>query len=311
MSKKEKFTHQVYRNLFWVLLIIGILIIYMSSWNVFNIYIQDILEKIGLSVLSSGVFASVLKSLQFTGIFKTEIEKIVLGTKFIENRNDLPKLWKKVSKSVYDKKFPAISSELNNLILNSYLPIKHKYYYEDFRYTLKIDELTEDNIIKFTQSYSYNVILAEGENSVKLESVFTIDKTPVLDNLTNERIYYKIDGEDFLEQATPEIIEDEFEKKFKLSITVLNKKKFLVETKERREYCINEDNYKLIRVNSITKEMDVSISYPENMMVSFFNIGLVNRFERKHIGHKRTISRIHKKGLILPQQGFGISFGIK
>ncbi|REG88214.1 hypothetical protein [Winogradskyella sediminis] len=310
-KKKESFKDKVYRNLFWILLIIGMLILYASSWTVFNEYIQDILEKIGLSVLSSGVFASVLKSLQFTGIFKKEIEKIVLGTKFIENRNDLPKLWKKVSKSVYDKKFPEISDELDEIILNSYLPIKHKYYYQDFRYTLKIDELTKDNIIKFTQTYSFEVVLEKGENEAKLESVFTIDKIPGLENLVNERLYYKIDGENVLDKTKPEITEDEFEKKMKFSIVVPNKKKFLVETKERREYCINEDNYKLLRVNSITKEMDVSITYPKNMMVSFFNIGLVNKFERKHIDHERTISRIHKKGLILPYQGFGITFGIK
>ena len=311
MSKKESLKDKIYRNLFWILLITGMLLLYASSWNVFNEYVQDILEKIGLSVLSSGVFASVLKSLQFTGIFKREIEKIVLGTKFIENRNDLPKLWKKVSKSVYDKKFPEISDELDEIILNSYLPIKHKYYYQDFRYTLKIDELTKDNVIKFTQTYRFEVVLEKGENEAKLESVFTIDKIPGLENLVNERLYYKIDGEDVLEKTKPEIIEDEFEKKMKLSIVIRNKKKFLVETKERREYCITEDNYKLLSVKSITKEMDVSITYPKNMMVSFFNIGLVNKFERKHVDHERTISRIHKKGLILPHQGFGITFGIK
>lgn len=310
-SKLEVFREKIYNNLFWILLIVGIAVIYISSWDTFNVYVQGILEKIGLSVLSSGVFASVLKSIQFTGLFKKEIEKIVLGTKFIENRNDLPQLWKKVSKSVYDKKFPSISDELDDLILDFYLPIKHKYYYEDFRYTLKIDELTDDNIIKFTQSFYFKVILAEGETEAKLESVFAIDKSPEIGNLINERIYYKIDGVDILSEITPETTEDEFEKKIKLVTIVQNKKEFLVETSERREYCIKEDNFKLLRVSAITKEMDVSITYPENMSVSFFNIGLVNKFERKHVEHTRTISRVHKKGLVLPYQGFGIAFGIK
>lgn len=311
-SDWDKFRGKVYNNLFWILLLAGIFIIYMSTWeNAFNIYFLGILEKIGLSVLSSGVFASVLKSIQFTGIFKKEIEKIVLGTKFIENRNDLPQLWKKVSKSVYDKKFPSISDELDDLILDFYLPTKHKYYYEDFRYTLKIDELTSDNVIKFTQTFYFKVILAEGENEAKLESVFAIDKTPEMGNLINEKVYYKIDGKDILSELTPEVSEDEFEKRDKYIVNVPNKKEFIVETKERREYCIKEDNYKLIRVSAITKEMDVSITYPENMTVSFFNVGLVNKFERKHIEHNRTISRVHKKGLVLPYQGFGIAFGIK
>lgn len=133
MSKPESFRDRIYKHLFIILLIAGILILYISSWQDISLYFQNILEKIGLAVLSSGVFAAVLKSLQFTGIFKKEIEKIVLGTKFVENRNDLPKLWKKVSKSVYEKKFPDISDELDDLILESYLPTKQKYYYQDFR----------------------------------------------------------------------------------------------------------------------------------------------------------------------------------
>lgn len=311
MKKDNGFRKWIYINLFWILIALGIFILYMSSWDSFNIYFQDILEKSGLAVLSSGVFASVLKSLQFTGIFKKEIEKIVLGTKFIENRNDLPKLWRKVSRSLYNKKFPMISEELENIILNNYFPTDHPYYYNDFRYTLDIEELTSDNVIKFTQNFSFEVVLAKGENEAILDGYFKIEKKPELKELINEREFFKIDGENYLKKVDKTPFEDEFEKGYTFKISVKNKSRFRVETKERREYCIDEDNYKIFRVSKITKEMDVSISYPKNMNVSFFNVGLVNSFERVHIEHKRKISRVHKKGLILPYQGFGITFGIK
>lgn len=301
----------LYQNLFWLLLVIGIFIIYMSSWSFFNFYIKGILEKIGIAVLSSGVFAAVLKSLQFTGIFKTEIEKIILGTKFIENRNDLPKLWRKVSRSIYKKKFPNISKELENIILKNYFPTNHPYYYSDFRYTLNIEELTSNNIIKFTQNHSFLVNLAKGETEAVLQGYFKIDKKPELADLTNDRLYFKIDGEDFLKKVNKNDFEDDFEKGYTFDVTIKDKSSFRVETKEHREYCINEDNFKIFRVSKITKDMNVSISYPDNLDVSFFNVGLVDSFERVHVEHKNKISRIHKKGLILPFQGFGITFGIK
>jgi len=307
----NKIREKIYKNLFWVLVLLGIFILYMSSWNVFKEYFQDILEKIGLAVLSSGVFAAVLKSLQFTGIFKKEIEKIVLGTKFIENRNDLPKLWRKVSRSVYNKKFPKISKELENIILKNYFPTDHAYYYSDFRYTLDIEELTDDNVIKFTQNFSFEVILSKDESQAILDGYFKIEKKPELIDLINEKLYFKIDGEDYLDKVEKIEFEDEFEKGYTFKCPIKDKSQFRVETKDRREYCINDDNYKIFRVSKITKEMNVSISYPANMNVSFFNIGLVNSFERLHIEHDRKISRIHKKGLILPYQGFGITFGIK
>lgn len=307
----EKARDWIYKYLFWRLIIIGMLILYMSSWDVFNLYLKDILEKIGLAVLSSGVFAAVLKSIQFTGIFKNEIEEIVLGTKFIEKRNDLPKLWRKISRSIYNKKFPKISKELENIILDNYFPTEHAYYYKDFIYTLNIEELTDEGIIKFTQTITFDVILAKGENVAILDGYFKIEKKPELDNLVNERLFYKIDKKDHLKDVHKKPIDNEHEMGYSFTISVKDKTKFKVETQERREYCINDDNFKIVRVNKITKGMNVSISYPENIEVSFFNVGLVNNFERVHIEHSRKISRIHKNGLILPFQGFGITFGPK
>ncbi len=310
-SKKDKLQGKIYNNLFWILLIIGILILYMSTWKTFNLYMQEILEKIGLSVLSSGVFAVVLKSIQFTGIFKTEIEKIVLGTKFIENRNDLPTLWRKVSRSVYNKKFPNISKELENIILTNYFPTDHAYYYKDFLYTLNIEEFTSNKIIKFTQNFSFDVILAKGETEAILDGYFKIDKKPELGELINERLFFKVDGEDRLKDVKKVPFNNEHDKGYTFKTVVKNKSNFRVETKERREYCINDDNFKIFRVSKITEGMNVSISYPQNIDVSFFNVGLVDSFERVHVEHDRKINRIHRKGLILPYQGFGITFGIE
>lgn len=300
----------IYINFFWLLILVGVVLLYISS-IVTNTWWINILEKAGLAILSSGVFASVLKSFQFAGLFKEEIEKIVLGTEFIENRNDLPQLWRQVSKSVYNQKFPEISDELQDIILNNYFPIKHKFYYEDFRYTLNIGELSDDHIIKFTQCTHYYVVLAKGDEETVLEGSWTYDKSEGL-RLKRKIEYFKIDGEDYISSDQLEQHEEEgdFEKTVHWKATIKNKKRFLVEIKEYREYHMHDDNYKLVRVNAITKEMDVSIQYPENMKVSFINIGLVEKFERKHIDHGRTISRVHKNGLILPYQGFGIVFDV-
>lgn len=309
--KTNKIQSKIYKNLFWILSILGIFILYLSSIDIFTNYFQDLLEKIGLAVLSSGVFASVLKSIQFSGIFRNEIEKVVMGTKFLEKRNDLPILWKKISRIVYNKKFPAISNELENIVLNTYFPTNHKFYYENFIYTLNIEELSDDNVIKFTQVVKYTVVLAKDEISAELKGHFNKEKKHVTNDRVNEREYFKINGVDRTSDLEEETIEDDFDIKTKYRILIENEKSFDVETKERREYSINDDYFKLLRVNAITREMDVSIKHPSNMTMSFFNIGLVNEFERKHTEHELTISRVLKKGLILPHQGFGITFGPK
>lgn len=76
-------------------------------------------------------------------------------------------------------------------------------------------------------------------------------------------MFFKIDGRNRLNDFEKVPFEDEFEKGYTFKVSVKDKTKFTVETKERREYCINEDNFIIFRVNKITKGMNVSICYPK------------------------------------------------
>jgi hypothetical protein len=307
----QKTTDILLRNIAWFFIISGFLIIFFSMWKKLDVQFADVSQKIGLTILTSGVFAAVLKSFQFIGVFKEEIENVILGSKFIEKRNDLPILWKKISQAVYKQKFPEISDSLQEIILNSYFPTSHPFYYEDFVITINIEEVTPDMIIKFTQSYKMKVVLAEGVDEVVMSHVFSVDKFDGMQEYKNEKEYYKVDGKDILNEIDKECTEDDFEICHSYSTKITGKKSFEIESRERREYCIKEDNSKIFRVNSITKEMDISVSYPENLTVVFFSIGTVEKFIKKHTEHKNHISRVHKHSLILPKQGFGLTFALK
>ena len=307
----QKTTSIILRNISWFFILFGLSLIFISLWNKLDTQFSNVLEKIGLTILTSGVFAAVLKSFQFIGVFKEEIENVILGSKFIEKRSDLPLLWKKISAAIYKQKFPEISDSLQEIILNSYFPTAHPIYYEEFVVTINIEEITEDFIIKFTQAYRAKVVLAEDAEDVTIHHSFYIDKFDGMENYINEKEYYKIDGKDILKELEHKNTEDEFEIRNDYQTTVKNKKTFILESKERRQYCIKQDNSKIFRVNRITKEMEVSVHYPENVSVTFFSIGTVNSFEKRHLDHKNHISRVYKDGLILPRQGFGLTFALK
>lgn len=295
-------------NMAWIFIIIGLLIIMLSASDKLDDDYAHAFDKIGFTILTSGVFAAVMKSFQFIGIFKKEIEDVVLSSKFVEKRNDLPELWKRISECIYRQKFPEISRNLQEIILSSYFPTNHTYYYEDAIITINIEELTSEDIIKYTQTYKFKIVLAEDVDEVIMRQQYTLDKIPNMTLDNNTRLYYKIDGVDKMEEMEMKDDSNEYKLVKNYSLKVSGKKSFILEVKEKREYCIKDDNIKVFRVGRITKEMDVSISYPDNISVNFFNVGVVKRFEPKHIESKNTISRIHKNGLILPSQGFGMSF---
>jgi len=298
----------------WILLLLSAMLLWLSESSFFtNAEVNDYLQKAGFTIASSGVFAAVLKSLQFQGIFKSEIEDVILGDKFIEKRTDKEKLWRSVSKAIYKKKFPKISKRLNDIILDEYFPKKRQYFYDDYRVTIAVKELTPEGLIKFTQTISYKVIMETGVKSAKIIGNYTMDKNDENSPIQNvhNREYFKIDKQDKLSELKRETTENDFETRITYSTIVKDKPRFTVSMKDYREYNIFEDNVKILRTSAITREMNVSITYPDNMHVQFFNVGVITEFEKVHVEHHNCISRTHKEGLILPNQGFGMSFGFK
>lgn len=308
--EKENFWKQakkgIYRYLAWIFIILSILLLWISEWGVFHSKFNSILEKFGFAIFSSGVFAAVLKSIQFTGLFKEEIEKVILGTDFIKNRRDLPELWRTISQTLYKRKFPKISQELENRILNTYFPIKTEYYYEDYIVTINIEDINEDFIITYTQTCKYNVILDKELSETHLTLKTAISQPEDSPSPINEIVFFKINGENLEPKEDEDTIDDEAARKF--IIPLIGKGPFQIHSKFKRKYSLKGENYKLFRMNTFTKNMDVTISYPPNVCVSFFNVGNVQFFEKQHIEVKNSISRTHKNDVILPYQGFGMSF---
>ncbi|MCB4798695.1 hypothetical protein [Neotamlana laminarinivorans] len=297
----------IYKNLFWILIIVSILILWLSS-SITNVWWNSILEKAGIAILSSGVFASVLKSIQFTGIFKDEVSKVMLETDFIKNRRDLPELWSKISKIIYDRKFKKISKDLEQIILDNYFPTNSKYYYKDYFVTINIEKIDKDFNIFYTQTCTYDVIVAKNEDDITLTLETTITQQDDVESssIINELEYFKVNGNEQKTKEDPETVDDKNFSRYFMDIK--GKGPHKVESKYKRRYSLKNENYKLFRLNHFTKNMDVAISYPKNVCVSFFNIGLIKKFEHVHVEFENQIHRKHRKSLIFPKQGFGMSF---
>ena len=296
-------------NMTWVYFTIAILFILFPNtpYSPFSTKWNNLLEKIGFIGMTSGIFASVLKSIQFTGLFQEELSKVISGSEFLKNRKDLPELWKKISKSIYQEKFPEISNLLENLILTTYFPVNAKHYNEDVIVSICIHEISDDSIIKYTQTIEYNAIL----DSKHSESIIKHINVPKKNEEINELISFKIDGVEKKDTNIKEEIKENGVDKTIYKVPVKGKNKFEIFQKTKSEYSLKGNNVKTLRFNSITKNIDLTVSYPDYIEVSFFNIGVIDDFKHIHTGFKNSLSRRHRNGLVLPRQGFGLSFNKK
>lgn len=316
MSNKEPFWDPVKkwvnRNITFIYFTIALLCILFpnSRFSIFEDNWARLVEKVGFIALTSGVFAGVLKSIQFTGLFKDELQKVISGSDFLTNRKDLEDLWKKISKIIYSQKFPEISDLLEDRILNTYFPTNKNHYNEDLVVTIVIHEVTDDLVIHYTQTLEYNAVLDSDKNSTSLNFKSTITN---IDSLTEiyDMLSFKVDGEELKDSL--DIIDNAENNEINYSFehVLSGKTKFSVHQKMERKYSLKGENFKMIRFNTFVKNADVSISFPEYLEVSFFGIGVVQEFIPIHSDVKNVICRRHREDLILPRQGFGLSFNKK
>lgn len=299
-------------NLTYIYFTIAIIfILYPNTrYSLFSESWGTLIEKIGFIALTSGVFASVLKSIQFTGLFKEELNKVISGSDFLNNRKDLPDLWKKISKILYSQKFPEISEILEDRILNTYFPTNSNHYNQDVVITINIDSIDKDMVITYTQTIQYTAILDSENNSSILSFSSSLTDTENLIE-TNQLICIKIDNEDFTDKIQPSNIKKDGKEVHTFSYELKGKKKFDIYHKMKKKYSLKGENYKLLRFTNITRNVDVTISHPKDIEVSFFGIGVVNEFKEIHANIGNVICRRHQDDLILPQQGFGLSFNKK
>ncbi len=294
-------------NLVFIFFSISIILILFanSKFSPFTDYWNQFLEKTGFVSLTSGVFAAVLKSIQFTGLFKEELNKVISGTELLDNRKDLPALWKKISKIIYTEKFPEISDLIEDRVLETYFPTNKNHFIEDMNISINVDSFDENQTITYCQTINYTAVL----DSKQLESNFEFESTLTDDDTVDERnelVSLQIDGEEMKGQIQPEITENE--KKYSISLPLRGKKKFKIFQEMKRKYSMKGENFKLMRFNTFTKNVDITIGFPDDVEVSFFGIGVVKDFDKTNKNIKNMLSRRHRGDIILPKQGFWNEF---
>lgn len=281
-----------------------------STFSCFSVEWNKVIEKIGFISLTSGVFAGVLKSIQFTGLFKEELNKVISGSELLNNRKDLPELWKKISKIIYTQKFPEISDMIEDRILESYLQTKKNHYNEDIIISINIHELTDDLVISYCQTMEYTAILDSENNQSFFNFTSSLTDDKDLEEI-NRLISLQIDGKELKDSIIPEKTQTADKSTYSITLPLKGQKKFKIFQKMEKKYSLKGENYKLMRFNTLTKNVDIIVSHPENIEVSFFGIGVVKEYDIVHRDIKNTISRRHRDDIILPKQGFGMSFNKK
>jgi hypothetical protein len=127
-----------------------------------------VLDSVGSAVLVGGVFGVLLKSLQYSGVFKTELSKIIYGREQMEDSSDLVTTFRnELCSMIYGAENTAARGDVLNALIKAFQGVVYenqalqqkkdlKDLWETISvavYKTKYPEISEDIVRKVTQEY--------------------------------------------------------------------------------------------------------------------------------------------------------------
>lgn len=302
MSKNSILSYNNFRSgSAWILLLIGIAL-YAAGyfWIDQNSILKEIAIKIG-DILVIGVILGYLSNAaQFLGIFKKDLQDIIYGKEFIQQRKDITPLWENVTKQMFKNKFPIIHKDFLKVI-NEYLPNKEISYYNDYEANTTIDWVDRDaGIIEVTDIRSFELI---ADNDKEFTFPLTTWTTVNDESRFSQKIIdLVVNGETY----NPKNIvtsKDNGQICNKFDIKLSGSTKYEIKYTRKKRYNINEDYYIGFRAKYIVNKLRVCLDYPEGINAMFVCRGTQNDFDDIKSARTRRIEKKYR-GLILPRQGY-------
>lgn len=273
------------------------------DWQVFKFYPRASFVGIGEFLLLSVVLGFVTNTSTFEAIQKKSLEKVLYGNSFLGCRRDIRDIWRKVSKQVYDNKFPDIAQEFLDRV-ESFFP-KDKddvTYYNDYRRSIHISWEDEDaDIIRVNEHISFE-LMTDGS---KKEINYTLWNSMSTSEPCEQNLKVWVDGVEKEVELKSQKIGNEIESIAVISLK--NSEKYKIEYRTERKYNLFEDHYIGFKAKYILKGLFVTVDcLPSNLHVQFINRGIKEKFQDDvSTDTKRLVKRY--QGIVLPQEGYVIS----
>lgn len=224
---------------------------------------QKLLYTIASAALSGGVFAAILKAMQFMNIFQEALEKIIFFDKtWLKNLSDkkLRSIWHDSVAITVAKGFPQLSERLGNDVFEHLIPKLGEYYYSKmFRRIELVSFDPNSGILVINEQYEL-IINAHSKNTIVPYDFNLNGAWPnELEHRPYEITSFFINNEDYREQAVyvGGRGEDDITVSYKIQLS--NKEQYSVRRNMRRATKVASDPILHMIATRFTESMVVSV----------------------------------------------------
>lgn len=286
----------------WLILFLGI-VLYIVGFVFItkddNEVWHEIFLKLG-DVLVIGVIIGYLSNAaQFLGVFKKDLQDIILGKEYVKQLKDIYPFWENISKEMFKNKFPAIHRDFLKAI-DGYFPKNDVLYFNDYETSMIIEwENKDKNIIKVSDVTSYDIITETND-----EIDFPVKTWTVVDNIDAFKTsidYFRVNEEDKELKLIKSSVDD-YGKREEFNVKLKGATKYSIKQKKTKIYNLEKDYIIGFRAAFIVNNYRIRIDYPEDINLLFTCRGTQNDFE--DMNSKNHSLEKKYKGVLLPRQGF-------
>ena len=268
-----------------------------------KVYPRTLLVGIGQFSLIGVAMGFLTNTSTFEGIVQKSLEKVLYAETFLGCRSDIREMWRKVSKQVYDNKFPDIAQEFLDRV-ESFFP-KEKddiTYYNDYRRSIHIEwEDENQDYIRVNEHISFELMTDGSKKEITYELWNSVSATQHYEQ--NAKI--KVDGKERNIDMEQKVCGAETEST--AMIRLEGSTKYKIEVQTTRKYKLSEDHFIGFKAKYILKGLFVTVDgLPNNLHVQFINRGIKEKFYDDVSTDSRRIVKRYQ-GIVLPQEGYVIS----
>ena len=122
-------------------LMLGSLLFFASTREliIFKVDIAPYLTDLGRTIVIAGVFSVILKSVQFSAVFRDIIMAAIYNPAHIDDEPLLLKNWRLITDAIFSKWLPAHYPRPTGLLNSRYIDSKADYHFSDFQIQYDID----------------------------------------------------------------------------------------------------------------------------------------------------------------------------
>lgn len=285
----------------WIILTAGLIAFTLGTFVEFeNPKWQQYVTGIGASILASGVFAVILKSIQFMGIFKDELTKIIFEPKFINNRSDLPQFWEKVTIELFKNKFPRINKKITEDVKNIYLPTTSVQYYDNVKHYIQISLIDEEKeIVHVIQKSKFTIIPVTPKSEFQHSFINYITCGENKEEVDFKLISFKVNEDDRKIACNNTYEGDCLVTSY--DVTLSGKEAYNIEIEVSKQYSLKNDN--VISQANIVMRNNFTVHFQlKGVKINFVELGTFNKFKTNTENSSLVIKEY--QGIIYPKQGF-------